>query len=85
MEINFKESELDAMLQGEHQKPYAEKEYLEEELVSGDSGTADELNEAINKAMRDLLLSKAGYKTEIREPKKRGLGTTRKPASRRKR
>ena len=84
MEINFKESELDAMLQGEHQKPYAEKEYIEE-LVSSDSGTADELNEAINKAMRDLLLSKAGYKTEVREPKKRGLGTTRKPASRRKR
>ena len=84
MEINFKESELDAMLQGEHQKPYAEKEYMAEELVSDESGTADELSEAINKAMRELLLNKVSHKTEGREPKKRGLGTTRKASSKRK-
>ena len=88
MEINFKESELDALLGKEHQKPYEGKEFeLEEELDGLEStATAQELNEEIHKAMRRMLLAASGRgRTEPREAKQRGPGFTRKPATKRKR
>ncbi len=88
MEINFKESELDALLGKEHQKPYEGKEFEEVEDLDGLEGTAtaEELNEEIHKAMRRMLLAAAGHgRTGAHEPKQRGPGFTRKPASKRKR